>query len=352
MKCNTPVSKTTRKTTDGPAHHSSVDEGAVALAPPAYGIEFVDRGMQANLGPMLQGKFAPVQGQGVPEEEEHLQRKFATVQRQVPDEEQLLQGKFAPVQTGTAVQPDEEITDVSQGPDSARGVSGEKVRLNFLSTAVVSSAGALRTLQPSVGNPAVISPLAGESRAATIQRTQDPDIQDDAPAMAYSGGGYNWPVNFSLPAAPAQRGWIVQEIDAHLYDHKANDGSEVRLHFWESWPVKKNQKTATWRAPNDTYLWNYAPKGTLGANRIDGTARFYTRDEAGAWWWRSWPPGFEPNTVEQAGALGSTTTKPAYWTGGGTDHSLVVRWTADGGVEAKAVPATKFKKMTAGDWNE
>jgi hypothetical protein len=46
---------------------------------------------------LLQGKFQTLQRQG-PEEEELLQGKFAPVQRQGPEEEELLQGKFATVQ--------------------------------------------------------------------------------------------------------------------------------------------------------------------------------------------------------------------------------------------------------------
>jgi hypothetical protein len=200
--------------------------------------------------------------------------------------------------------------------------------------------------QRRIGNRAV---------AALVQRYQDPNIADAAPGRFYSGGGYNWPVDFSLPAAASERGWIVQEITARLWDSTlagaARDGGK-QLHFWESWPVKKKKLVPKWRSPHDTYLWNSAVPGTTGTNRIDGTARFYTRTETGDWWWRSWPDGFEPNTVPEAGAIGSRTTKPAFWTGAGTDHSLVVTWTADGGANANPTPASKLKKEMPRDWME
>lgn len=201
-------------------------------------------------------------------------------------------------------------------------------------------------LQRLIGNRAV---------ARLVQRHQDPDIADAAEGRVYSGGGYNWPVDFTLPNAPAQRGWIVQEITASLWDATADDGARdggKRLHFWEAWPVKKNRRVPKWRSPHDTYLWNAAAAGTAGTNRIDGTARFYTRAETNDWWWRDWPDGFAPNTVAEAGAIGSRTTKPAFWNGGGTTHSLVVTWTADGGVVANPTPASKLKKEIPRDWLE
>jgi hypothetical protein len=48
MKNHTAVCKTTRKTNDGQAQGSSGGENAVAIAPPNYGINFVDSGMTAT----------------------------------------------------------------------------------------------------------------------------------------------------------------------------------------------------------------------------------------------------------------------------------------------------------------
>lgn len=48
---------------------------------------------------LLQGRFAPIQGQGLEEEEEPLQGRFAPVQLQgLEEEEEPLQGRFAPAQ--------------------------------------------------------------------------------------------------------------------------------------------------------------------------------------------------------------------------------------------------------------
>jgi hypothetical protein len=47
MKSHAFTSRTARKTTDAPSQHSSAGKNANALAPPAYGIDFVDRGMPA-----------------------------------------------------------------------------------------------------------------------------------------------------------------------------------------------------------------------------------------------------------------------------------------------------------------
>ena len=47
MKGHAFTSKTTRKTTDAPSRHSSAGENAIALSPPAYGIDFVDQRMPA-----------------------------------------------------------------------------------------------------------------------------------------------------------------------------------------------------------------------------------------------------------------------------------------------------------------
>ena len=70
MKSHTSVSKTTRNTTGDSSPHSSAGENTVAIAPPAYGIDFVDRVSKADAGPLLQSEFAtretPVQLQSTP----------------------------------------------------------------------------------------------------------------------------------------------------------------------------------------------------------------------------------------------------------------------------------------------
>ena len=88
---------------------------------------------------LLQGKFGTVQRQEALEEEELLQGKFESVQRQGMEDEELLQGKFsrplqdeqqeapAPNQTGM---PD----DLKSGIESLSGVDVSDVRVHYSSS--------------------------------------------------------------------------------------------------------------------------------------------------------------------------------------------------------------------------
>ena len=75
MRNHSYASRTTRNTVDGPSRHQASDAHAVALAPPAYGIDFVDRGASSG---------ATVQRVGKPEEvDELLHGASGAAQRQV-----------------------------------------------------------------------------------------------------------------------------------------------------------------------------------------------------------------------------------------------------------------------------
>lgn len=77
---------------------------------------------------MLQGKFEPVQKQGL-EEEEPLQGKFIPVQMKAPEEEELLQGKFETVQkkeNNTGL-PD----NLKSGIENLSGYSLDDVKVNL-----------------------------------------------------------------------------------------------------------------------------------------------------------------------------------------------------------------------------
>ena len=86
MKSHRCFSKTARTASADSTQHSSAGESAAAIAPPDYGIGFVDNGMAAT---------APVQRMGKPEEEELLQGKLRPVQRHAMQVEDLVRAKSA-----------------------------------------------------------------------------------------------------------------------------------------------------------------------------------------------------------------------------------------------------------------
>ena len=135
--------KTGRQTTSGAApKDTSAGENAVALAPPAYGIDFVDGNLTANAGTLLQGMFAQSRPHDVPVEEELLQGKFSTVQRRGPDDEELLQGRFdnrtAPVQLEDNPGTRENCTGMpdrlKSGLENLSGMDLSGVRVHYGST--------------------------------------------------------------------------------------------------------------------------------------------------------------------------------------------------------------------------
>lgn len=58
MKHVASARRSPRRTTSQSRQDAPAAWNAIAIAPPAYGIDFVDRDLKANAGPLLQGKFA------------------------------------------------------------------------------------------------------------------------------------------------------------------------------------------------------------------------------------------------------------------------------------------------------
>ena len=91
---------------------------------------------------LLQGKFDPVQRQGALEEEEVLQGKLESVQRQDLEDEELLQGKFAPRETPAQVRAEDGrrgndtglADNLRAGIEHLSGISMDDVKVHYNST--------------------------------------------------------------------------------------------------------------------------------------------------------------------------------------------------------------------------
>ena len=85
MKNHLSGAKATRKSGDSPPQDSSAaGNEAIALAPPAYGIEFVDGGMPATAPSPIQRVAAPEPEKEVQEEKKIGQAKFASAPSAMP----------------------------------------------------------------------------------------------------------------------------------------------------------------------------------------------------------------------------------------------------------------------------
>lgn len=145
-------------------------------------------------------------------------------------------------------------------------------------------------------------------------------------------GGFEWKVWFSLAAAAANAGWVIQEVSV-------TKSSGATYHFWEAWEVEKGKKVTVWQDKglddnDDLYYMPPQTAGTKGSIVVKGKVKFYEGPL---------PADFVKNNASTlAGILHSTTSKPSFWDGSGTAHDITSVW------DDTVAPPTHRVDATAG----
>ncbi|HZF50680.1 MAG TPA: hypothetical protein VE093_18605 [Polyangiaceae bacterium] len=139
-------------------------------------------------------------------------------------------------------------------------------------------------------------------------------------------------MNFKLPMPAATSGWVVQEIS---YDHSVNGGKQLQGRFWEAFYIEKGATRGLYDPDYDDTYRNTGetihPDNSTGMSTVIGKAKFYEG---------TLPADFIcPNPATVAGSRRSTTTKPPFWDGTGTDHNLTITWDCTGGNDIVTVLA-------------
>lgn len=179
------------------------------------------------------------------------------------------------------------------------------------------------------GNSCNVVDPSDEQPVVPMMPAQAPMI---VPAMCqpFTCGGEAWYVQFTLPQAAANSGWIVQQVTSTV------NGNVQQ--WWEAFYIAQFNKT-TVGIYNSLYddLFAFKPSSnTSGTQSVQGIAEFY----AG-----TLPSNFVRGGVPSAGCLRATTTKPDFWTGDGTPHSLMVSWDCTDG---NANPNTSVQTVPPG----
>jgi hypothetical protein len=190
--------------------------------------------------------------------------------------------------------------------------------------------------------------LAGKSPART---SMDVSIENAVTGPNdIERGGFDWKVWFNLPAAAANAGFVVQEIDAR-FNSQRRDGSTLdssAFHFWEAWPVEKGKQATIYQDKklddnDDQYFSAASPADTKGVSAVNGTVKFFEG---------SLPPDFKPNNPSTiAGILPSSTKQPPFWDGSGTAHNIVSGWDATASPERTDVKGQAGDKVLNGIWS-
>ena len=163
-------------------------------------------------------------------------------------------------------------------------------------------------------------------------------------------GGFDWKVWFNLPAAAANPGFVVQEIDARFNSHR-KDGSTVdssTFHFWEAWQVEKDKQATIFQDKklddNDDQYFSAASGADIkGVSTVTGIVKFFEG---------SLPADFKTNNPSTiAGILPSSTQRPSFWDGSGTPHHIVSGWDATASPERTDVKAQAGDKVLNGIWS-
>ena len=163
---------------------------------------------------------------------------------------------------------------------------------------------------------------------------------------AKMGSGFIWMVSFELPGPAPRDGWIVQEVAKFLNRQSSTGNLSKTWHYWEAWPVARGQTLSPLRltveqqlrasgftaaqvatlsnfpylnsSANDAFLDLSAAQGSSGEVTMLAAARFYAI---------TLPADFVINNPRtQAGALRSTSQKPAFWEGPGRYRYLNYKW--------------------------
>jgi len=158
--------------------------------------------------------------------------------------------------------------------------------------------------------------------AAPARTSQTVSITNVSGPKDLGRGGFDWKVWFNIGTAAGTDGWVIQEINASFKTEGAG-GSTRSYHFWEAWQLKKGKTQTIYQDESlddndDQYYSAPAATGSKGSNKVVGNVKFYEG---------ALPADFKtnnPSTV--AGILNSTTTKPDFWDGSGTDHSITATW--------------------------
>ena len=173
----------------------------------------------------------------------------------------------------------------------------------------------------------------GGPAAGKAPVSQAVDITTVAGPKDLGSGGFQWSVWFSIGAAAAAAGWVVQEINATLDGPAA---STKTYHFWEAWEVEAGKKVTVWQDKgldknDDEYYVPPAHTKKKGTNKVVGAVKFYEG---------ALPADFKKNNPSTlAGILHSTTTQPPFWDGSGTAHNITATWDDTGAAKVSNVEA-------------
>jgi hypothetical protein len=207
--------------------------------------------------------------------------------------------------------------------------------------AYIAAGGKSETIEPGGKKP-------GEVVASCERPSQDPNITTvpDGGPTDLGCGGSDWSVWFDLPQPAGEDGWVIQEV-TYTYDVKNPDGStntRKSYHFWEAWEVKKGKKVTIWQDQglddNDDRYTDPVRPGTKGEAITVGKAKFFEGPL---------PPDFKQNNPDTlAGILHSTTQKPDFWDGTGTDHNTTITWDCTGDPETSHMSAKAGSQSLTG----
>jgi hypothetical protein len=168
--------------------------------------------------------------------------------------------------------------------------------------------------------------------------SQDPNITTVSGPKDLGCGGFDWKIWFDIPSEAGKDGWVIQEITA-TFDAKNADGSpdfQKTYHYWEAWEVKEGKKVTIWQDQglddNDDQYFTGSRPGTKGEITYVGKAKFHEGPL---------PPDFKKNNPDTiAGILDSTTKKPDFWDGSGTDHNIKATWDCTSDDKTSSVSGT------------
>jgi hypothetical protein len=139
-------------------------------------------------------------------------------------------------------------------------------------------------------------------------------------------GAAHWLVEFGLPTAAAQSGWMIQHIsvtsNVRNRDNTPNTQFSHQYEFWEPFPVAQN---ATSSRVRDNFQTTGYGQNTSGTHTTIGKVKFYQGTLPPNMFFRN---DAELSRYGETGPL--TRTRPPFWDDTGTDHNLTLEWDCTG----------------------
>ena len=296
-----------------PPRHSASGKNGVALAPPTYGIDFVDQHALSNQPAHALVASAPTQNVG------SVSGPAAQGGKGDPGKYLLLAGSDPTHAPGK---------DARQEPQ--RRTKRHRLRpvISLVHHGSTSRAQPENDEQENVlhaglGANTVAGPTAGDN------------------------GNYSWTIQWVLDSASAKGGWVIQKIDIS-FNVQDEHGTAInvstkgvdtkKIPYWEAWKINAGKKITTYAeggdTADDTYVssinWGDKTKGTV---RVTGAAEFYED--------LTLPSDFKA-THPYAGILPATTNDPGALSGGtgSMAHNLTATWDSTGGNKKTTVTTT------------